>query len=222
MTKTASKGACIALGFQDIARIRGTYGDDNVAGIFGSCAHVTFLGHGDPETVKFASDYFKTQEIIERKLSLNYSETDGKEQRGFSTSSNRVTRPVVTEGEIKSINRPLKGYRATVEGFADCKSFAADRPYKMQITLRSPKGGQEAADFQLLPEGALEGGLRPWDSDDLDRLNLSDYPERVRPELNVKFFSIKWANRAVFYNLYKFYCVVRCLYVCHINQRNGQ
>jgi hypothetical protein len=177
-----SKGACVVLGFQDLAGLRLVYGDKRADEIIGACANKVFLQNGDQTTIDYATKHFKSQEVIETRVSHSKSESTGNYgggTQGHSVSRQRVTRPVVHEGLLKSLPKPSPG-RAGLAGYCDTSAVGTEFPYLMTLspeflTANLPKPDPNEASFELRPREHLE--LPEWDIADLQRLNLERFPE---------------------------------------------
>lgn len=177
-----SKGACVVLGFQDLAGLRLVYGDKRADEIIGACANKVFLQNGDQTTIDYATKHFKSQEVIETRVSQSKSESTGNfggGTEGHSVSRQRVTRPVVHEGLLKSLSKPSPG-RAGLMGYCDTAAVGTEFPYLMTLpsdflTANLPKPDPNEASFEPRPREHLE--LPEWDITDLKRLNLERFPE---------------------------------------------
>ena len=177
-----SKGACVVLGFQDLAGLRLVYGDKRADEIIGACANKVFLQNGDQTTIDYASKHFKSQELIETRVSESKSESTGHiggGSQGHSVSRQRVTRPVVHEGLLKSLPKPSPG-REGLSGYCDTAAVGTEFPYRMTLPpafldANLPKLDHDEPSFEPRPREHLE--LPEWDMEDLKRLNLAAFPE---------------------------------------------
>ena len=181
-----SKGACVVLGFQDLAGLRLVYGDKRADEIIGACANKVFLQNGDQTTIDYATKHFKSQEVIETRVSQSKSESTNSmsgETKGHSISRQRVTRPVVHEGLLKCLPKPSPG-RDGLTGYCDTAVVGTEFPYRMTLPpefldANLPKLDYDEPSFEPRPPEHLE--LPEWDMEDLKRLHLESFPELLRP-----------------------------------------
>lgn len=177
-----SKGACIVLGFQDIEGIRKNYGDECANEIVGACANKVFLHNGEQMTIKYASDHFKTQDILETRVSQSQSDgssssaggNSSSTQQGQSVSRQRVTRPVVSEGLLKALHKPREGSRG-LAGYCDTACVGPEFPYRMDLPPEFLDQVLPHADDRvpnLIPRESAELILPDWTMDDMNRLGL--------------------------------------------------
>lgn len=182
-----SKGACVVLGFQDLAGLRLVYGDKRADEIIGACANKVFLQNGDQTTIDYATKHFKSQEVIETRVSHSKSESTGNiggGTQGHSVSRQRVTRPVVHEGLLKSLPKPSPG-RNGLAGYCDTSAVGTEFPYLMSLspdflTANLPRLDPNEPSFEPRPSEHLE--LPEWDMADLTRLNLGQFPDLLSLE----------------------------------------
>lgn len=177
-----SKGACVVLGFQDLAGLRLVYGDKRADEIIGACANKVFLQNGDQTTIDYATKHFKSQEVIETRVSHSKSESTGSiggGTQGHSVSRQRVTRPVVHEGLLKSLPKPSPG-RSGLAGYCDTAAVGTEFPYLMKLppdflNANLPKSDPNEPSFEPRPNEHME--LPEWDIADLKRLKFESFPE---------------------------------------------
>ena len=177
-----SKGACLVLGFQDIEGLRDNYGEKGANEIVGACANKVFLHNGDQMTIKYATEHFKTQDILETRVSQSHSEgssasaggNSSNTQQGHSVSRQRVTRPVVSEGLLKALPKPKKGSRG-IAGYCDTACVGTEFPYRMELTpefLEKVLPHPDESVPNLIPRESAELLLPDWTADDMRRLGL--------------------------------------------------
>ena len=182
-----SKGACVVLGFQDLAGLRIVYGDQRADEIVGACANKVFLQNGDQTTIDYATRHFKTQEVIETRVSESESETTGttgSSTKGHSVSRQRVTRPVVSEGLLKSLPKPRQGWQG-LAGYCDTSAVGTEFPYRLSLSHEYldaylPRADSSEPGFVPRPKEHLD--LPEWGMADLKRLNLDKFPELLSPD----------------------------------------
>lgn len=169
-----SKGACVALGFQDISGLREVFGSKRADEIVGTCANKVFLQNGEGSTIEYASKHFKSQEILETKVSNNTS-TGSTDSRGFNVNKQKVMRPVVHEGLLKSLPKPVYGYQG-LAGYCDTALVGTEFPYRMEVTHEFlsenlPTPDKSVLGFEERPPEHLT--LEEWAPIELTRLGLT-------------------------------------------------
>ena len=180
-----SKGACVALGFQDLSGLCEVYGDKAANSIIGVCNNKLFLHNGDQATIDYATKHFKEQEILEIRYSYSHSDSTsdkdggGSSSDGSSVSRKKVMRPVVHSGLLKSLPQPEIG-RTGIHGYADTARVGTNYPYRMELPhtfldQHLPRPDENTENFQARPP--TDYILPDWTLEDLERLNLSDFPE---------------------------------------------
>ena len=180
-----SKGACVALGFQDLSGLCEVYGDKAANSIIGVCNNKLFLHNGDQATIDYATKHFKEQEILEIRYSYSHSDSTsdkdggGSSSDGSSVSRKKVMRPVVHSGLLKSLPQPEIG-RTGIHGYADTARVGTNYPYRMDLPhtfldQHLPRPDENTENFQARPP--TDYILPDWTLEDLERLNLSDFPE---------------------------------------------
>lgn len=169
-----SKGACVAIGFQDIAGLREVFGEKRADEIIGTCGNKVFLQSGEGTTIDYATKHFKSQEILETKTSQNYTQQH-QVIGGYSQSQNKTMRPVVHEGLLKALPKPQRGLQGVV-GYCDTAAVGTDSPYLMDISCGFLDAELPRLDDSILGlERKMNTILPPWNEDDLRRLNLLNY-----------------------------------------------
>jgi hypothetical protein len=179
-----SKGACVVIGFQDLAGLREVFGDKRADEIIGACANKVFLQNGEGTTIEYATKHFKSQEVLETKVSRS---------SGWSASSNSVSqqktmKPVVHEGLLKSLPKPEMG-RVGLNGYCDTAAVGTLSPYLMELspqflTDNLPRANEAVEGFLARPSAHLE--LPEWTREDLKRLGLEVFSNLASDEQIVK------------------------------------
>jgi hypothetical protein len=175
----------VALGFQDLSGLCEVYGDKIARAIIGVCNNKLFLHNGDQTTIDYAVKHFKEQEILEIRISQSHSDSQNDKDGGRSStdgssvSRRKVMKPVVHSGLLKSLPNPERG-RTGIHGYADTARIGTNNPYRMEIPhafldeylpLPDP-------DTDNVQEREREEFILPeWTIEDLQRLNLADFPE---------------------------------------------
>jgi hypothetical protein len=200
-----SKGACVVLGFQDVHGLEEVYGPRLGKEIIGICRNKAFLRTTDPDTQKYASECFGTQEIELPRVSTseNWSDTSGKfpsssHSYGESVSSQRLSQPVVLPSQFGNDLHPpsrkkgISGYYLTA---------SVPEPYFANLPGAFIQSALPDIDVASLPEEQSDFiprfpgpspnvSLKEWTEEDLKRLNLEKYPqllETAADEVKPKF-----------------------------------
>jgi type IV secretory pathway TraG/TraD family ATPase VirD4 len=166
-----SKGACVVIGFQDLAGLREVFGEKRADEIIGACANKVFLQNGEGTTIDYATKHFKSQEILETKFSRSVGWSSSNNN---SVSQQKVMRPVVHEGLLKSLPKPEVG-RQGLNGYCDTASVGTLSPYRMELPhgfldANLPRPDENVPGFLPRPHAHLE--LPEWTPQDLKRLGL--------------------------------------------------
>ena len=175
-----SKGACVAIGFQDIPGLFEVYQENRAEEIIGACRNKAFLKITDPKTAKYASNVFDKQEVEITRYSPSWSvsETEGSFNKtltmGVSVNRSLHTRPVIDLAKFQQIKEanPQNGiggyyylaeigepYFSTLPGQFVDETLQKPSPSALDVEPRPPE-------HQI---------LRDWTPADLDRLGLSDF-----------------------------------------------
>jgi hypothetical protein len=173
LNKGRSKGACVVLGFQAIEGLWDEHGRDAAEEIAGECNHKALLRVESPETAAWASRVVGEYEQLEVKKS------QGPGGGPPSLAEEIARRPSVLPSEFTDlpVTNPANGLTGV---FVSPVTGA----YKHTIT-----GGELAARLvppdrsvpDYLPRPDEHQFLRPWDTDDHDRLGLSAAPPPASP-----------------------------------------
>lgn len=174
-----SKGACVTIGFQDLAGLREVFGDKRANEIIGACANKAFLQNGEGSTIDYASKHFKSQEILETRRSETRAE-----KNSTSYSQQRFTRPVVHEGHLKSLPKPERGAMG-LNGYCDTSAVGTLFPYRMELSAgfldaELPHPVENVPGFIARLPAHLD--LPDWDKTDLTRLGIIAFSNLIRNE----------------------------------------
>jgi type IV secretory pathway TraG/TraD family ATPase VirD4 len=192
LTMGRSKGACVAIGFQDIEGLASVYGDREAAEIAGLCANKAILRLDSPHTAKWAASVLGEREILEVRAS---SGTTSGENKGLG--STRTT----SSGESSSVSEQVSK-RELILGSEFMDIPPTNFEYGLLGTYLIPEvgayrvkvGGEWLKNAlhppsktiaNLVRRGAEDEVLFPWNDDDFRRLGLPKEKEIYRP--NGKF-----------------------------------
>lgn len=177
LTKGRSKGACLVLGFQDIAGMRDVYGEEVANEICGQCNNVGILKLNSPTTADWASELFgrrlTTTHGKGRSFSsdghLQMSKDAGEEERPYLYTSDFLYLPKTSEetglaGLFRGSNTNPEKDRLLVH-LDWKKDIESNRPKSPSLSEGSWLAAQR-------PRPPSEHYLRPWDKDDWKRLGL--------------------------------------------------
>lgn len=96
-----SKGACLVLATQSLAKIKEIYGNELMNSILANTKTKLLFSLGDPYSQKTMEEYFGKQEVEEQKES--YSEGIGLESNRVNMSTNTTIKPAVMSVELLSL-----------------------------------------------------------------------------------------------------------------------
>lgn len=102
-----SKGACLVLATQSLAKIKEIYGNELMNSILANTKTKLVFSLGDPFSQKTMEEYFGRQEIEEQKLS--HSQGIGLESNRLNTSTNTTTKSAILGAELLSL-KPLNAF----------------------------------------------------------------------------------------------------------------
>jgi hypothetical protein len=177
MTNGRSKGACVVLGFQDIAGMREVYGQHVAEEILGMCGSVGILKISGATTPQWASTI-----LGEREEAIHTRGSSATEMGRITESEgeNWGIRPLLLPSQFRSLPRPEKGkplYGYFRSAFIENPSFR-DKVYKAEISpteltrrLPSPTAVQRALNYMPWTDGNYKY-LNNWKEADYVRLNL--------------------------------------------------
>jgi len=187
-----SKGACVVLGFQDLHSLEEVYGKHLGKELVGICRNKVFLRTTDPDTQKYASACFGSQDVDIPRFSTTEGsgQTFGKdssrsESTGGSASSQRVSRPVVLPSQF-DVDLPPPTRETGLSAF--CLTTAVPEPYFAHLPGEFIEQALPKVDVNKLSEdqldfvprfkrGSPDISLKEWTEEDLKRLNLENHPE---------------------------------------------
>jgi len=173
-----SKGACVAIGFQDIPGLYQVYKPNLAKEIIGACRNKTFLKIADPDTVQYASQTFDKQEVEITRYSRNWGLSRNlisgdTQSTGVSVNRTIHTRWVIPPAAFRQIKEanPQNGIGGYYS-LADVQDpyYAAIPGEFVDQTLPKPNPSIPNI-IERPPEHQI---LREWTLEDLQRLNLSD------------------------------------------------
>ena len=171
LTTGRSKGARVVLGFQDRKGIQAVYGDPEAQELIGLCGNVGVLSLSNPETAKWASEFFGEYEYFQESESLTVDH-NGNESR--STTKSIAMRSAVIPQEL--LRMPLARRK---EGFGGVFTNPYYGMWQEHLTgefidrhLHLKADERESPGYNQRPNLAVEQRLRAWDDEDLKRLNI--------------------------------------------------
>ena len=192
MVEGRSKGACIAVGFQDLPGLDHVYGQNLAREIIGACRNKAFLKLSEDETAKFASGHFGEHDIeltqhtwnTSRSFSLQgtilrYWQETGRSM-GLTQQKTRRTQPAVMYTAFLGL--PEASFGNGICGYYDTPSVGAPYFHTLSgefLCQAVPRQAPGESDFVERPvEHEI---LREWDPADLARLDLARFPELLPP-----------------------------------------
>ena len=177
MTNGRSKGACVVLGFQDIAGMREIYGAHVAEELLGMCGSVGILKISGATTPQWASSILGEREEAIRTRGATMGENGRwSENEGESWG----IRPLLLPSQFRALPRPKKGepiYGYFRSAFLSHAAFQ-DKVYRAEIApaeiarrLKMPTPEQRKRNFlPWLERDAKE--LREWEAADYRRLEI--------------------------------------------------
>ena len=177
MTNGRSKGACVVLGFQDIAGMREVYGQHVAEEILGMCGSVGILKISGATTPQWASTILgEREEAIATRGSSSTEMGRITESEGESWG----IRPLLLPSQFRALPRPEKGkpvYGYFRSAFIENPNFR-DKVYKAEVSpaelarrLPRPTSEQRALNFQPWRDAKVKY-LENWTLRDYARLKL--------------------------------------------------
>jgi len=157
-----SKGACVFLGFQDLASLYEEYQEEPTHSLLNNIGNQAYLKLNDAKSAEWASKFFTEKEVTRA------SETKDKGGDKKSTHEAPQDRPIVPAHLLRAANAPGK-----LLGFFDSNeigSWAWELPIK-KVARDVPSPTTEEKELHAL-QRLEEQVLRPWDDDDMTRLDL--------------------------------------------------
>lgn len=173
MAEGRSRGACVALGFQDIHDMYVVYGEDELNGILGQCGNKAVLRIDNGVSAEAMSKQFGTREVVKTSTSMG-PEGDVRESQDFSEEV------LVLPKELMQLEPPnpgpVRGYYQTA--FTD--PYYSERPFKEFVkSLREAK--TTVKKFEPYENPGEAQRLRPFDAADFERLGLKSGPSSSEP-----------------------------------------
>jgi hypothetical protein len=169
-----SKGACVVLGFQDVAGMRAAYGAAVAHELTGQCGYKSFLRTGSQDTALWAQEHFGMVE----QLTPQYAEQQSYDRYGAVSGSNegityvRGVQSALLASELLSL--PAPGPATGLVGVHDTPHHGAYRshaPWDWVIShLWDPDTDEPTAVPRVCPRDPSEQKLHAWTEADLARL----------------------------------------------------
>lgn len=176
LTKGRSKGACVVLGFQDIAGMRAVYGDEVANEICGQCNNVAILRLNSPTTAEWAVELFGRR-LASTKGGSRSIDSEGRSNRGRDTGEDE--RPYVYTSDFlylpqTSKTNGLSGYFRSPNIHPEEHELAVHLPW-LEIAPLLPQVADVREDSMRAarkPRPVSEHYLQPWNEEDRKRLGL--------------------------------------------------
>lgn len=130
-----SKGACLLLATQSLAKIKSIYGDDGMQAILANLKTKFIFALGDPFSQKQVEEYFGKVEVEEMKES--YSEGHDLSSARVNQSSNVHYRSAIMGSEIASL-KPLQAFVQIFEYVSMISFSPLSIPDVNQFVLKKP------------------------------------------------------------------------------------
>ncbi len=177
MTNGRSKGACVVLGFQDIAGMREVYGPHVAEEILGMCGTLGILKISGATTPQWASTI-----LGEREEAIATRGSSATEMGRLTESEGESwgIRPLLLPSQFRALPRPEKGkpvcgyFRSAFlenPAFRDKVYRAEIAPAELARRLPVPTPAQRALNFKPWPN-AKSKYLENWEWPDYERLKL--------------------------------------------------
>ena len=103
LATTRSYGGCFVLGLQNIAQLRGVYGDNSAQNISSECNTRCIFKSNDADTAKWMSDNVGEIEVAEYKEGLSYGANTIRD--GVNVSKQDKVKPMLLPSEILNMER---------------------------------------------------------------------------------------------------------------------
>ncbi len=158
-----SKGACVFLGFQDLASLYKAYDPDTAHSLLNNIGNQAHLKLNDPRTAEWASKFFTEREVTRR------SETKDKGGAMKSAHEGAQDRPIVPPRRFLEANAPGK-----LRGFFDSNELGSwewELPVA-EVIREVPSPTDEEKRLHAY-QRAEEKPLPPWTEADRQRLGLA-------------------------------------------------
>jgi len=165
LTNGRSKGACVAIGFQDIDGLKAAYGNELAYELVGMCASKAFLRIDSTSTAEWAARVLGEREVIQE----DYGMASGPGGQSWSRSQHVRQDFNVLPSELAALPfpDPKRGFEAYYDTPFTGPFFSLVESKFLKKTLRPPG---DTPNF--IPRDSRDFELRPWDDADLERLGL--------------------------------------------------
>ena len=178
LTKGRSKGACVVLGFQDVAGMKDAHGEHLANEILGQCSNKAILRLESPETAEWAARVLGEYETIEV---MDSTSTDWARKNRTRSEQYRKA-PSVLPSEFLSL--PPTNHRCGLNGYYLTPFIGA---YRSQLPLARVLGElrpelPDVPNFE--PRDDSEQYLRAWTAEDHERLSLQLNAIEGEPQRN--------------------------------------
>ena len=169
-----SKGACVFLGFQDLASLYKAYDPDTTHSLLNNIGNQAHLKLNDPRTAEWASKFFTEREVLRRSET---KDTDGATKSAHEGAQDRA---IVPPRKFLEANEPgkLRGYFDSNE----IGSWGWDLPVSQVIRDVPSPTDEERRRYAY--ERAEEKPLPPWTEADRRRLGLA--PPDSQPDSDTR------------------------------------
>lgn len=176
LIKGRSKGACVVLGFQDVAGMKEAYGEHLANEIIGQCSHKAILRLESDVTAEWAARILGEFEVIEV---LNSSNSDWtRKQRTRSEQFRKVH--AVLPSEFLTV--AATGFENGLQGYFVTPFIGAFRSRQELRTVLREIPTDNPTERNYSPRPDSDQYLKPWTPDDLGRLRLEIPGTDVQPE----------------------------------------
>lgn len=172
LTKGRSKGASVVLGFQDMDGLRAVY-EKSADELVGQCGTKALLRVESPATAEWESRTIGEAEEVEHQVTTSNG--------GGSTTHQKVKREAVLPSEFLSL--PPATRDEGVTGYFVIPQIGAFRGVVTPSVLRKHLREKTAGVPDFIPRSADDQYLRPWTTDDLQR--LGEVRAKTDPERRV-------------------------------------
>ena len=168
LTKGRSKGACVVLGFQDIAGMKEAHGEHLASEIVGQCSNKALLRLESGETAEWAANLLGEFEVIEVLSSVNTDWTRKNKTRSEQYRRSHAVMP------SEFLTLPPTTMRSGLTGYfvtPHIGAFRSTTPLP-EVLDHVPKERKGYPNFTARPDS--QQYLEPWTSKDRERLALED------------------------------------------------
>lgn len=176
LTKGRSKGACVVLGFQDIAGMRAVYGDEVANEICGQCNNVAILRLNSASTAEWAVELFGRRlalteggsRSVDSEGRANRGRDTGDDERPYVYTSNFLYLPQTSEAN------GLSGYFRSPNINPEEHELGVHLPWSEIAPLlpQVPDVREDSMRTARKPRPVAEHYLEPWSEADRIRLGF--------------------------------------------------